>query len=81
MVGRIAVVDVRPEVSCGQYPSRAVIGEALTVRATVFREGHDAVACNVAVTGPDGAAQPFLRMIPDGTEPDIWTAVWSPDAV
>jgi starch synthase (maltosyl-transferring) len=67
-------------VSCGQYPSRAVTGEALTVRATVFREGHDAVACNVAVTGPDGTAQPFLRMAPDDTEPDIWWAVWSPDA-
>ena len=79
MVGRIAVVDIRPSVSCGQYPSRAVIGEVVLVRATVFREGHDAVACNVAVTGPDGVAGPFLRMAPDATEPDIWWAGLSPD--
>ncbi|GAC1609829.1 MAG: alpha-1,4-glucan--maltose-1-phosphate maltosyltransferase [Mycobacteriales bacterium] len=80
MVGRIAVVDIRPSVSCGQYPSRAVTGEAVLVRATVFREGHDAVACNVAATRPDGSAAPFLRMSPDSTEPDIWWGTLVTDA-
>ncbi|MCU1588911.1 MAG: glgE [Frankiales bacterium] len=46
----------------------------------MFREGHDAVACNVAVTKPDGAPGPFLRMTPDGTEPDIWYAAFVPDS-
>jgi starch synthase (maltosyl-transferring) len=80
MVGRIAVVDVRPSVSSGQYPSRAVTGETVVVRATVFREGHDAVGCNVAITRPDGSAGPFLRMTPDGTEPDIWYGPFVTDA-
>ena len=75
MVGRIAVVDVRPVVSCGTYPSRAVTGESVAVRATVFREGHDAVACNVAVTRPDGKALPFRRLSPVGPDqPDVWQA-------
>jgi starch synthase (maltosyl-transferring) len=80
MVGRIAVVDIRPSVSCGQYPSRAVTGETVLVRATVFREGHDAVGCNVATTRPDGSAGPFLRMVPDNDEPDIWWAAFTTDA-
>ena len=50
------------------------------MRATVFREGHDAVACNVAVTRPDGTAGPLLRMSPDDTEPDIWWAAFVTDA-
>jgi starch synthase (maltosyl-transferring) len=79
MVGRIAVVDVRPSVSCGEYPSRAVTGETVLVRATVFREGHDAVGCNVAVTRADGTAAPFLRMAPDNAEPDIWWAAFTTD--
>jgi starch synthase (maltosyl-transferring) len=50
------------------------------VRATVFREGHDAVACNVATVRPDGSAGPFLRMGKDATEPDIWWASFVTDA-
>ncbi len=81
MVGRIAVVDVRPVVSCGGYPARAVSGESVSVRATVFREGHDAVACNVAVTGPEGKARPFLRLQPVGPDqPDVWHAMFTVDA-
>jgi starch synthase (maltosyl-transferring) len=56
-----------------------VTGETVLVRATVFREGHDAVACSVALTRPDGSAGPFLRMSPDDTEPDIWWAAFVAD--
>ena len=38
-------------------------GEHLPITATVFREGHDAVAANVVWTSPDGGRRPpFLRM-------------------
>ena len=74
MVGRLGISDVRPTVSCGRYPARAVVGEVLTVAATVFREGHDAVAANVAVTRPDGSAGPFLRMVPGLPGTDRWSA-------
>ena len=42
--------------------------------ATVFREGHDAVACNVVVKRPDGARGPFLRMVPGAPGTDRWDA-------
>ncbi|MFN2537686.1 MAG: alpha-1,4-glucan--maltose-1-phosphate maltosyltransferase [Mycobacteriales bacterium] len=62
MVGRIVITDVSPAVSCGQYPAKAVSGETLDVVATVFREGHDAVAANVVLKRPGGGRSPFLRM-------------------
>jgi len=74
MVGRVAVTDLRPTVSCGRYPARAVSGEVVPVSATVFREGHDAVACNVVVKRPDGARGPFLRMVPGAPGTDRWDA-------
>ncbi len=74
MVGRVAVTDLRPTVSCGRYPARAVSGEVVPVSATVFREGHDAVACNVVVKRPDGAREPFLRMVPGAPGTDRWHA-------
>ena len=74
MVGRIAITAISPTVSCGQYPARAVTGETLDIGATVFREGHDAVAADVVVTGPDGTRQPFLRMSPGAPGTDRWSA-------
>ncbi|MDP9435353.1 MAG: alpha-1,4-glucan--maltose-1-phosphate maltosyltransferase, partial [Actinomycetota bacterium] len=74
MIGRIAVTAVRPTVSCGDYPARAVTGEVLTVRARVFREGHDAVGASVVVTRPDGGTAPFLRMRPGPPGTDEWEA-------
>ncbi|MFF0783485.1 maltotransferase domain-containing protein [Streptomyces sp. NPDC003720] len=69
-VGRIPVRDVRPQVDAGRRPARAVPGELFEVSATVFREGHDAVAANVVLTGPDGVPGPWtpMRLVAPGTD-------------
>ncbi|WP_219470279.1 alpha-1,4-glucan--maltose-1-phosphate maltosyltransferase [Nonomuraea rhizosphaerae] len=54
MIGRIPISDISPVVDCGQWPAKAVAGETFQVSATVFREGHDAVAAGVVLTSPDG---------------------------
>ena len=41
MIGRIPITDVAPVVSCARYPAKAVVGEAFTVGATVFRDKRD----------------------------------------
>ncbi|MGY1824140.1 alpha-1,4-glucan--maltose-1-phosphate maltosyltransferase [Geodermatophilus sp. SYSU D00079] len=78
---RLGITDVAPVVSCGSFSARAVVGEHLPITATVFREGHDAVAANVVWTPPgeDGAAQPLRRMVRFGPEPDRWIATVVPD--
>jgi len=47
--GRIAIDDVEPVVSGGTYPAKAVVGEIVPVCATVWREGHEAVAATLVV--------------------------------
>jgi starch synthase (maltosyl-transferring) len=59
VVGRIGIDDVAPVVSGGKYPAKAVVGEIVPVRATVWREGHDAVAATLVVRY-HGAAYPQL---------------------
>lgn len=49
MSGRVEVDDVEPVISCGRYPAKAVVGETVPVKATVWREGHDAVAATLVV--------------------------------
>ncbi|MGL5849643.1 MAG: maltotransferase domain-containing protein, partial [Phycicoccus sp.] len=53
-VGRIPVLDVAPCVDGGARPAKSVVGEEFDVTATVFREGHDAVAATVVLTDPGG---------------------------
>ncbi|MYS49549.1 DUF3416 domain-containing protein, partial [Streptomyces sp. SID6013] len=62
VVGRIPVLDVRPVVQRGRRPAKAVTGESFEVSATVFREGHDAVAANVVLRDPRGRPGPWTPM-------------------
>ncbi|MET7490301.1 maltotransferase domain-containing protein, partial [Streptomyces sp. NPDC005538] len=79
-IGRIPVLDVRPVVQHGHRPAKAVTGEAFEVSATVFREGHDAVAANVVLYDPDGRPGPWtpMRELAPGT--DRWGATVTPGA-
>ncbi|WP_306318891.1 MULTISPECIES: alpha-1,4-glucan--maltose-1-phosphate maltosyltransferase [unclassified Streptomyces] len=79
-MGRIPIRDVRPVVEHGRLPAKAVVGETFRVTATVFREGHDAVAANVVLRGPDGEPGPWtpMRELDPGT--DRWGAEVTPDA-
>ena len=80
MIGRIPVVEVRPSVDCGRRPAKAVVGETFEVTATVFREGHDAVAANVVLRDPSGRSGPWtpMRELAPGT--DRWGARVTPTA-
>ncbi|MSW38490.1 MAG: DUF3416 domain-containing protein, partial [Actinobacteria bacterium] len=62
-IGRIPVLDVWPIVSGGKRPAKAVVGEELTISATVFREGHDNVAAQVILTDPSGRELPAIPMV------------------
>ncbi|MFF7446407.1 MULTISPECIES: maltotransferase domain-containing protein [unclassified Streptomyces] len=80
-IGRIPVRDVRPLVDGGSSPAKAVPGETFQVTATVFREGHDAVAANVVLTDPEGRPGPWTPMRELAPGSDRWGADVTPDAV
>ncbi|MFW6092128.1 MAG: maltotransferase domain-containing protein [Actinomycetota bacterium] len=78
MTGRIPIFDVSPLVGCGRYPAKAVVGETFDVAATVFREGHDAVAATAVLRDPQGGERQRARMRPIAE--DRWAAELTPDA-
>jgi starch synthase (maltosyl-transferring) len=61
-VGRIPILAVAPVIDGARFPAKAVVGEPVPVAATVFREGHDAVAASAVLVGPDGAEHTRARM-------------------
>ncbi|WP_214323432.1 alpha-1,4-glucan--maltose-1-phosphate maltosyltransferase [Nonomuraea sediminis] len=70
MIGRIPITDIHPVVDCGQWAAKAVAGETFEIAATVFREGHDAVAAGVVLTTPDGQRERLkpMRELDQGTD-------------
>ena len=44
---RAVIESVTPQVDCGRYPIKRVLGEEVTVEADVFSDGHDALGCEV----------------------------------
>ncbi len=76
--GRFAIEDVSPVVAAGTRPVKAVVGEAISVTATVFREGHDAVAATVVLREAGGAtvSAPMLR-----TGIDTWAGEIRPSVI
>lgn len=71
-IGRIPVTDVMPIVDCGNLPTKSVVDEPFTVRATVFREGHDAVNASLVMTSPHGVER-IVTMTCVNPGLDLWT--------
>ena len=59
-----------PVIDCSRYPAKSVVGEQLTVAATVYREGHDAVGVNVVLRDSTGRTGPWtpMRLVAPGTD-------------
>ena len=78
-IGRIPVVDVAPTIAEGRWPAKAAVGELVPVEATVFREGHDAVAATAVLVGPDGQDRFTSPMVDVAPGLDRFRGFVSPD--
>jgi starch synthase (maltosyl-transferring) len=41
---RVVIEEVQPQVDCGRYPAKRILGDSVTVTAAVFGDGHDHVS-------------------------------------
>ncbi|HEY6798570.1 MAG TPA: alpha-1,4-glucan--maltose-1-phosphate maltosyltransferase [Kineosporiaceae bacterium] len=80
VIGRIPVLAVGPVVDGGRWPAKAVVGEPVPITATVFREGHDAVAAEAVLVRPDGTEHTRARMALTAPGTDRYAATVIPDA-
>ncbi len=69
--GRLPILSVSPAVENGRWPAKAYAGEVVPFAATVFREGHDALAAEVLLTSPTGT-QTVHRMVAGAPGSDRW---------
>lgn len=72
MIGRLGIDDVRPTVSGGKYPAKAVVGEVVPIFAEVWREGHDKISATLVLHGPkDSEVAPKKVKLPMRAHRDL----------
>jgi starch synthase (maltosyl-transferring) len=49
---RVVIENVRPEIDCGAFPIKRVVGEKVVVEADVFADGHDSVSASLLYKAP-----------------------------
>ena len=80
---RIPIIEVFPVIEDGTLPAKATEGEPFPIRATVFREGHDAFAAEAVLLRPDGGEYSRTRMVdiaPGLDRYEAWVAADVPGA-
>ena len=67
---RVVIEDVRPQVDCGRFAIKRVVGETVVVVARVFADGHDQIGCQVVYWREREEAPLYSPMKPLGN--DLW---------
>ncbi|MDP9052391.1 MAG: alpha-1,4-glucan--maltose-1-phosphate maltosyltransferase, partial [Acidobacteriota bacterium] len=44
---RVIIEEIQPQVDCGRYPVRRIVGDTVKVSAAVFSDGHDHVSASL----------------------------------
>ncbi len=81
VIGRFPITSVSPVSVGGRRPATAAVDEAVPIRATAFREGHDSLGLTVHLIRPDGTRHETVRMTPEPTGLDTWIGRVRPDNV
>ena len=79
MKARVQIEGITPQVDCGRFAAKAVVGDRIDVAADVFREGHDAVGAAIRFRGPADTAWREAPLVHDVN--DRWFGSFDVDVV
>jgi starch synthase (maltosyl-transferring) len=74
---RVVIEAIQPQIDCGRYPAKRVIGDTVTVTAAIFGDGHDHVAARLlyrAASSQKWLSAPFTPI-----NNDLWFAEFTVD--
>jgi starch synthase (maltosyl-transferring) len=70
---RLLIERVSPQIDCGRWPVKRLVGDDLVVEADVLKDGHDHLAARVCWRGPGDPDWRFAPMTYD-YDTDRWSA-------
>jgi starch synthase (maltosyl-transferring) len=74
---RAIIEHVKPQINCGQFPIKRIVGEKVVVRADVFGDGHDEVRAYIRYRHVNNAhweETPMIFLVNDH-----WEGSFTPD--
>jgi starch synthase (maltosyl-transferring) len=74
---RVVIEEVQPQVDCGRYPAKRILGDSVTITAAIFGDGHDHVSGRLLYrhsTESDWRTVPLTPLTND-----LWTAAFTVD--
>ena len=74
---RVIIEEVQPQIDCGRYPAKRIIGDLVTVTAAIFCDGHDRVSGRLLYRSVAEADWRSTPMVP--LENDLWCATFTVD--
>ncbi len=69
---RVVIENVKPEINCGRFPAKRVIGESVVVSADIFSDGHDSLSARLLYKHEKGGAWKEVPFEP--RQNDRWEA-------
>jgi starch synthase (maltosyl-transferring) len=65
---RVVIEHVWPQIECGRFPIKRVVGETVVVEAIVLADGHDQLACQLSYWRKNEGAAQYSLMVPIGND-------------
>src|ERR1700730_9681203 len=69
---RVVIRGVKPELECGRFAIKRVVGESVIVEADIFADGHDAISSVVRYRHEDD--EPWTEVPMEALGNDHWQA-------
>ncbi len=76
---RVVIESVSPQVDCGRFPIKRIVGDEVTVEADVFADGHEELNCQLEHRHESEATWHRTPMQPLGN--DRWRATFRTESV
>ena len=69
---RVIIEDIKPVLDCGAHSIKAIVGDTISVTASIIGDGHDVIAACLCYKHERDKKWKESRMIP--LENDLWQA-------
>jgi starch synthase (maltosyl-transferring) len=76
---RVIIEDILPQVDCGRYPARRILGDRVAVSAAIFSDGHDHVAARLLYKHEGERLWRNAPMKPLVSGNDMWSSSFAVD--